>query len=375
MKVLLYSHVFHPSTGGVETVSRTLAEGFAQRGIDFKLLTSTPADKDRSAFPFEVIRTPDAARVRELLGWADVVLFNGASLALQPALIFSRKPFIWVHVGYQVSCIDGLGWVDGVAAPMTPWASLGFHLKRSGPAKAMAGGLKLLLRRIVAKRFVARHVAITRWMDEAQPLPRQVQIYNPFPIDRFRGAAPVSEAPYDFVYLGRMVSEKGVDTLVEAFARVVGQAHVKPRLLLIGDGDRLAAMQQLARTLGVEEQVHFAGRQSGQALVDWVGQGALGIVPSAWQEPMGGVAIELMAAGRGLIVSEHGGLAECAGDAGLRFPNGNAQALAERMLQVLAEPHLRHTLGQRALQRSALFTPDRFVDQYIELLREASRKR
>jgi len=374
MKALLYSHVFHPSTGGVETVSRTLAEGLAARGIDFKLLTSTPAGDDRTPFPYEVIRTPDAARVKELLDWADVVLFNGASLALQPALILGRKPFIWVHVGYQVSCIDGLGWVDGEAAPMTPWASLRFHMRRSGTLRGAIGGLKLALRRIVAKRFVSQHVAITQWMDKAQPLPRQVQIYNPFPIDRFRGAAPVAEAPYDFVYLGRMVSEKGVDTLLHAFAQVVREAPVAPRLLLIGDGDRMPQMQALARSLGVEDQVHFAGRQSGQALVDWVGRGAVGIVPSAWQEPMGGVAIELMAAGRGLIVSQDGGLAECAGDAGLLFPNGDVPALAERMRRVLADPQLRHTLGQRALQRAELFTPGRFVDQYIDLLRETARK-
>jgi glycosyltransferase involved in cell wall biosynthesis len=136
----------------------------------------------------------------------------------------------------------------------------------------------------------------------------------------------------------------------------------------------MAQMQQLARSLGVEEDVHFAGRQSGQELVDWVGQGAVGIVPSAWEEPMGGVAIELMAAGRGLIVSQRGGLAECAGDAGLLFANGDADALAGCMRRILAEPQLRHTLGQRALQRAGQFAPDRFIDQYIELLRATAKQ-
>ena len=373
MKVLLYSHVFHPSTGGVETVSRTLAEGLMQRGIDFKLLTNTPAADDTTIFGYDVVRTPNATTARELIDWADVVLFNGASLALQPALLRSRKPFIWVHVGYQVSCVDGLGWVDGEPAPTTPWASIAFHARRSGPVRTAVGGAKLFLRRIVARQFVARHIAITQWMDKAQPLPRQVQIYNPFPIDRFRGAAPASEAPYDFVYLGRMVSEKGVDTLIQAFAQVVQQAHVKPRLLLIGDGDRMTQLQQLARSLGLEDNVHFAGRQNGQSLVDWVGRGAIGVVPSAWNEPMGGVAVELMAAGRGLIVSERGGLAECAGDAGLLFPNGDSQALADCMRRVLAEPQLRHMLSQRALNRAERFRPERFVDQYVELLRATAR--
>ena len=374
MKVLLYSHVFHPSTGGVETVSLTLAEGLIERGIQCRLVTQTPQGEEGPAFPFEVIRHPQAARVRELIDWADVVLFNGASLALQPWLVLSRKPYVWVHVGYQVSCIDGLGWINGQAAPLSPWASFIFHARREGPLRGLIGAMKLLVRRTVAKHLVERNVAITHWMAKAQPLPRQVQIYNPFPIDRFRDAAPVNAAPFDFVYLGRMVSEKGVNTLIQAFARVVAQAPARPRLLLIGDGDRMAQMQALARSLDVEGDVHFAGRQSGQELVQWVGQGAVGIVPSAWQEPMGGVAVELMAAGRGLIVSEQGGLAECAGDAGLRFANGDAQALADCMLRLLADPQLRATLGQRALHRAALFAPGRFIDQYIELLRTATHR-
>jgi glycosyltransferase involved in cell wall biosynthesis len=369
MKVLMYSHAFHPSTGGVESVSRTLAEGLVERGIECRLVTNSPQNGDGTVFPFEVVRQPDSAQVRALIDWADVVLFNGASLSLQPRLLLSRKPFIWVHVGYQVACIDGLGWIDGRPAPMTPWASFKFHLRRDGLRPGLVGGLKLLLRRTVAQRLVRRNVAITQWMAQALPLPRQVQIYNPFPLGRFRGAAPVDQAEFDFVFLGRMVSEKGVDTLIQAFANVASRAPVRPRLLLIGDGDRLEQMQELAHSLGLDDATHFAGRQSGAALLEWVGKGAVGIVPSAWQEPMGGVAIELMAAGRGLIVSERGGLAECAGDAGLLFANGDVQALADGMLRFLNEPALRHTLGQRALARAELFAPERFVDQYIELLR------
>lgn len=44
MKVLLYSHAFHPSNGGVETVSMQLTEGFALRGIACKVVTRTPRD-------------------------------------------------------------------------------------------------------------------------------------------------------------------------------------------------------------------------------------------------------------------------------------------------------------------------------------------
>ncbi|MDM0112976.1 glycosyltransferase family 4 protein [Variovorax sp. J22R133] len=373
MKVLLYSHVFPPSTGGVETVSLALAEGFAQRGVECKVLTRTPAEAD-TAYPFEVIRNADTARAKALVQWADVVLFNGASLALQPWVLLSGKPFLWVHVGYQASCIDGLGWVDGKPAPLTPWASVKFHAQREGWRRATTEGLKLMLRRFVARRLVTRNIAITQWMDSAQPLPRQVQIYNPFPIDRFHSPGRVREREFDFVYLGRLVSEKGVETLIRAFAKAVARSTTKrPRLLVIGDGERREELVQLAQSLSIESDVHFAGKQTGAALVDWVHKGRIGIVPSVWFEPMGGVAIELMAAGISLIVSQHGGLAECAGDAGLTFPNGDADALAECMLRLLSDPELERSLAQRAQDRAKSFMPDIFVDQYIELLRKVAR--
>src|SRR5215207_5138950 len=166
MKVLLYSHVFHPSVGGVETVSRALVEGFVAQGVDCKVITQTPAD-ERGAFSFEVIRRPEGKRVRQLLRWADVVLFNGASLALQPWVLLYRKPFVWVHVGYQASCVDGAGWVDGKPAPLTPFASFVFHTRRAGYARGLKEGMKLLLRRGIAKRGVTRNVAITEWMNKA----------------------------------------------------------------------------------------------------------------------------------------------------------------------------------------------------------------
>ena len=42
-----------------------------------------------------------------------------------------------------------------------------------------------------------------------QPLPNQIVIYNPFPLGRFKDAPPVppGERPYDFLYVGRLVSD------------------------------------------------------------------------------------------------------------------------------------------------------------------------
>lgn len=286
MKVLLYSHAFHPSLGGVETVSMALAQGFVASGVECKVVTQSEADGQTRSFGFDVIRRPGSTEARALVKWADIVLFNGASLGLQPWALLARKPFVWVHVGYQAACIDGLGWVDNAPAPLTPWASVRFHARRSGWPHALREGLKLALRRTVAKRWVDRNVAITRWMQAALPLPRQVHIYNPFPIAQFIGAdRPTPE--FDFFYMGRIVQEKGVDVLVRAFAEVLRRHGPGPRLLIIGDGGARPDIERLATELGVASSVVFVGKQSGAALVDWVGRGGTGVLPSVWYEPMG----------------------------------------------------------------------------------------
>lgn len=376
MKVLLYSHAFHPSVGGVETVSMALAQGFmATGGIECRIVTQSPAGPGAPMdYGFEVVRSPGHAQQRELVRWADVVLFNGASLALQPWVMLARKPFVWVHVGYQVGCVDGLGWVDNAQAPLTPLASVRFHARRSGWLTALRQGLKLSVRRAVAHLAVDRHVAITQWMQQALPLPRQVQIYNPFPIEQFAGA-DTSHPEFDFFYMGRLVQEKGVDVLVRAFAEVLQRHGPGPRLLLIGDGAARPVIEQLVADLGLADAVVFAGRQSGAALVEAVGRGAIGIIPSVWCEPMGGVAIELMAGGKCLIVSARGGLAECVGDAGLSFPNGDHTALADRMQQLLADPARRATLSSIARTRAQEFLPGRFVAQYVGLLQDVVARR
>ncbi len=148
-----------------------------------------------------------------------------------------------------------------------------------------------------------------------------------------------------------------------------------PRLLLIGDGTARPSIEQLVSELGMASSISFAGKQSGPALIEWVSRGRIGVLPSVWYEPMGGVAVELLAAGKSLIVSEQGGLAECVGDAGLVFPNGDHAALAERMLRLLADPLLQQTLAERARERAGSFAPDPFIDQYVALLRQLAGKR
>lgn len=366
MKVLLYSHFFYPSVGGVESVSLTLANGFLSNNIDCIVVTTSNIEEGHT-IPLTIFRNPNRSKQIELVKWADIILFNGASLALQPWPLLFRKPFIWIHTGYQVSCVDGCGWVEGNRAPLEPVASVLYHLKYSGLRQGVSGAFKLLIRRFYAKYLVTKHVAITKWMLNIQKLPRQVQIYNPFPINGFFKLSNTT-SEYDFIYLGRIVSEKGISTLLHAFSKVAKSINTRPKLLIIGDGNWKSKMEKLADELHIEDSVSFVGKKTGKDLLDFVAKGEVAIVPSEWYEPMGGVALELMAARKSLIVSEFGGLKECVGEAGLYFTNGDSEDLARCMVTLLTDTSVRDTQLRIGRERIKKFLPSIFIEQYIELL-------
>ncbi len=91
---------------------------------------------------------------------------------------------------------------------------------------------------------------------------------------------------------------------------------------------------------------------------------------------MGGVALELLAAGLPLIVSERGGLAECVGDAAWTFPNGDHDRLAAQMAAVIDDESLRRSkaeAGRRVVERfDERMLAQQYLDLYAEILSERS---
>jgi glycosyltransferase involved in cell wall biosynthesis len=369
MKILLFAKAFYPMVGGIETVSATMADLFNKLGHECSVLTPVVRrGLEPEPFSYRVHRSWGVFSTLKLVREADIVVSKGASMAMIPYCLMLSKPFIWIHSGYQASCVDGLGWVDGEEAPLSPKASIAFHYKKSGLFYAAVSAFKLYLRRFACRHIVAMNVAVTDWVAMRQPFEKQIRIYNPFPIYRFSNSGQPSKKRYDFFYLGRLVSEKGVDTLVRAFDLVVRQnPQDPPNLLIIGDGHWRHTIESLVKELVLEDRIVFAGRKTGAELGELIGQCDIAVVPSEWEEAMGGVALELLAAAKPVIVSRRGGLAECVGDAGLLFENGDHEGLAECMSRLHKDAELRDSLLRNAGEQVKKFDPENLARQYIDL--------
>jgi len=374
LKIVLYSYLFYPSVGGIESESRSLAEGLIKQGHQCRVVTESPATEPDS-FEYSVYRNPDRKTQKELVKWADIIVYNGVGLGLQPWPVIYRKPFVWIHQGYQISCIDGLGWVEGEAAPMRPWPSIAYHYKKYGFAHAFRGALVVFSKLFFAKYLVTRNVACTDWvLNRMPPLYKKQRIYSPYPIEKFKTPSKPIDIKYDLVFVGRLVSEKGVFTLVNAFAKLIKTYNAGLTLLVIGDGNWRGKIEDLIAANGLQNNITMAGRKTGQELTDMIHACKIAVVPSEWEEPMGGVALELMSAGRNIIVSRNTGMAECVGNGGLTFTNGDADELAETIKVLWSDAELQNHQKKEAKEQLKNFELDKRVAEHVELFRELIKK-
>jgi glycosyltransferase involved in cell wall biosynthesis len=126
------------------------------------------------------------------------------------------------------------------------------------------------------------------------------------------------------LYVGRIVPEKGVEALLTALEKVL--PHNKGWRVVFAGARRHGELDKASTDFGRQictridalgAQAVFLGHQSHAAILDQFAHAAIAVVPSVWEEPMGRVAIEAMAAGCALITSGRGGLKELVGDHGL----------------------------------------------------------
>jgi glycosyltransferase involved in cell wall biosynthesis len=140
----------------------------------------------------------------------------------------------------------------------------------------------------------------------------------------------VYEPAYDgagVIYFGRLVAEKGLDTLIEAASRV---RHVK--VMIAGDGPRRSHLEGLADGLGTDN-VDFLGYVERAGLVDIVRKAMCVVMPSIWYENFPYSILEAFALGKPVIASRMGGMPEIVkdGETGLLFGAGDSLALSEKM--------------------------------------------
>lgn len=268
--------------------------------------------------------------------------------ALEAARAEGAATVLHLH-NYRIFCAVGTLWRDGAdcteCAPRRMSRGV-VHNCRGSLAEAVvyAGGLSRGQQPLIetVDRFAA---PVSQLGTDLNELGIEIDVETVpswLPDSEFVSASQAASGEYA-LFVGRLASEKGVLTAIEAAA----QSGVPLRIA--GDGPDAERAVALARSL--EAPVEFLGRIDGQALVAARMGAAFALVPSLWREVLPLSALEALASGLPLVVSSRGGLPELS-DPELVVPPGDATALAELMRRLFDDPAERGAAGQRALERA-----------------------
>lgn len=301
LKILFLSYKFSPDVGGIESISEILAFAFLSAGHDVRVITTSPGHKS-TTYPFEVIRNPRSLKLIRLHAWAQIVFENNPSLNLSWPSLFTARPHI-IALHTWIRRVDGkLGWQDKLKR---------LWLKRGNTVIACSDALRK-----------------SCW-------PSAVVIPNAYQDDLFI-LTNKGKRKKSFVFLGRLVSDKGIDLAIKAFHTLIEKQQISQEdeilsLTIIGEGQDMEKLVQMVSDLQLQERVHFKGTLKGDLLVNCLNEHQVLLVPSSWEEPFGMVALEGMACGCMPIVSDGGGLPEAVGALGVVFPRGDVNALSKCM--------------------------------------------
>jgi len=380
MKILIYTHAFAPQVGGVESVVMLLAQGLvsvegAAGGPPAVIVVTptAPGDFDDTRLPFRVVRRPSLRQLMKLIRAADVVHLAGP--ALLPLLLarLARKAVVVEHHGFQAICPNGQ-FVYEPKQTLCPGYFMARRYAECLRCNAKMGRMasfKLLLltfpRRWLCRGSAVVNLTPTKWLDTLLQLPRTTTIHHGVPDT---GPSPVTAVPsrrLTFAFLGRLVSAKGPQVLLEAAAefRARGAAF---RLKVIGEGPERPRLEARAAALGIRDSVSFFGYLPPDRLELELENVAAVILPSLGGEVFGMAAAENMMRGHLVVVSDIGSLAEVVGEEGLKFRSGDAAALADCLQQILNRPELASNLGGRARARALLlFRTHHMVAQHLQV--------
>jgi glycogen synthase len=336
MRILIYSPAFAPMIGGIERVMETLATEFTTSGEEVCVVCQATDPANRS-FPFRVVRHPGLLELIRLFRWADVVMHANVSLRGLLPFLFVRRPWVATHHGWY--------WVLG--QPMSWQARLKLWASRFAT-------------NVACSRAVAEHVG---GKCEVIPNPYEDAIFH---------AWPDIKPDRDVIFVGRLVSDKGVDLIVEALY-LLKQTGLTPTptLTITGSGPEESALRDQVAKRGLIDQVTFTGQRSGEELSRTMAAHRILVVPSRCNEGFGMVALEGAASGCIVIGSEGGGLVDAIGPCGFVVPKEDTTILAEAIQKRLYSASFSTAEMAERTAHIVRHTRAKISETYVHLLRRS----
>lgn len=360
--------------GGLETIAREFALGFAKLGHEVTLVTGTgPSARllsEASEAPYRVVTAPTFGQtslparligkargihpsvVEAVLFWRSVMRTPRALRALEESQVISAH---FEPEAVEASRIAKVPVVYYYAGPMDPARLARAHFMR---VVAMSG-------------MVARYHASLN----VDGLPRIDGIVLPGVGEELISAGPSPQVGTDYpeaIFTGRLdnLQEKGVEALVRWWPEI-REAMPKARLTIVGGGAELPRLRREIAERGLEAAITLSGPLPHGQLQERIRQASLYLFPSRF-ETFGVAPLEALAAGLPVIASDIPALRESLGDAALLISPDDDKVWKQTIIRLLHDPEERLRLAERGPKRASELTWAKQSAQYEAYLLDAA---
>jgi glycosyltransferase involved in cell wall biosynthesis len=283
-------------------------------------------------------------------------------------VIFSPLPF-----GLRMGGVRNIVATEHISLPVR---------RRRGVRRAAARTRNRLCLRVMRRVLAVSGYVRRRLIESDQIPPEKVSVlYNGIDLGHFRpqrGAEEgravrtrlgLSEQCQVVICVAQLIDAKGLNYLIDAAAEL--RARPDLVVLIVGEGERRQALADHIRRLGLDERVQLLGRRDDVG--ELLAASDLFVCPSVWDEALGYVNLEAMAAGLPVVASRVGGIPEAVrdGETGLLTPPRDAQALAGAMASLLDDDARRAAMGRagrRAVEET--FSMEQAIERTVALYHE-----
>lgn len=328
-KIVICVNHISQNKGGLAAIARLTAREFGREGCDVVVLTRID-DGKFSASNVRVVARPSVWRTFITILNADYVICEGAAIRLCWPLLLVWKKSIVVKHGVRV-------------------------------ANSMHDFFEKIL------SLHCHWAAVSRFVADKERIPTVVVPNALDPTIFYRGNGV---RPYDLIYVGSLTKEKGIFLLAKAVVNVLESGVRINRVTFVGEGaDRADLVRGLSDIDRYGCSVAFTGNLPQPQVADLMRQHRVSVAPTIIPEAFGLVAIEGLACGCRVIVSDSGGLPEAVGKCGVVFPREDVAALADCIRKEL--------IGGREASLDVLqkhldqYLPDRLVRVYMGVMDDA----
>jgi glycosyltransferase involved in cell wall biosynthesis len=342
---ILYAHSFYRIAGGEDRHVREQVE-LVSRAHDVELIAASNTDlpdTTRTAIRMMYSRRKKQEILETIDRFSPEVLhIHNAYPSLGPSVILAAYergiPIVMTVHNMRLRCPNGLMFTQRslcrrCEAGMYANAVIHRCLPTTKQASAYAGALWIhrFIMRLEDRvaRFIAPSDFIRERLIDWKIAPDRVEM-----IRNFTHATQTSTAGSGGTYgmfVGRLSVEKGVDVLLGALHRAGD-----PPFRIVGDGPARSALERMAHDLKLKNTAFMGWRTPG-ALANLLDGARYVALPSVWEENAPLVALEALATGRPLIVSDVGGLPELVeSGSGVVAGRGDSDDLADK-IQLLVD--------------------------------------